>query len=99
MAKEHAAWLWEEMLDRDVNLYYEAAFAIARFDAREWVGRLRLPALVVIPTEDQLIPAEQQYDTAARIPDVEVFEIPGARHEAVMTHGDLIARRILEFVA
>ena len=95
---EHGAWLWEELLDRDVTLYYEAAFAINRFDARPWVGRLAVPALVVIPTDDQLVPAVQQYETAALLPDARVVEIPGARHEAVLTHPERLADAIDGFV-
>ena len=98
VAPEHGAWLWEELMDRDVTLYYEAAFAIERFDAREWVGRLDVPALVIIPTRDQLIPARLQYATAALLKDVAVVEIPGARHEAVMTHAERVAAAIADFV-
>jgi pimeloyl-ACP methyl ester carboxylesterase len=99
IAPEHGAWLWEELLDRDATLYYEAAFAINRFDARSWLGRLDVPTLVIIPTADQLIPARLQYETAALLKDAEVVEIAGARHEAVLTHADRVAEAVLGFVS
>jgi pimeloyl-ACP methyl ester carboxylesterase len=93
-----SAWLWEVLLDRDPDLYYEGGFAILRFDARGTVGSIKVPVLCVIPTEDQLIPARQQYETADLIEGAEIVELVGARHEAVITHADDIAKSILEFV-
>ncbi len=95
---QHAAWLWQVLLDRDTDLYYEGGFAILRFDARDRVGSIAAPTLFVIPTEDQLIPARQQYQTAERIPACSVVEVVGARHEAVLSHPEDIAKAILGFV-
>ncbi len=96
---EHGAWLWESLLDRDVNLHYEAAFAINRFDSRSWIGRVDVPALCIIPTSDQLIPAKNQRQTASLLKQADVLELPGARHEAVLTHAGEIAAAIREFAA
>jgi pimeloyl-ACP methyl ester carboxylesterase len=95
---EHAAWLWQELVDRDVDLYYEAGFAIRRFDASGWVGRLDKDVLCVVPGADQLIPPRRQRETAALIPGSRVVELPGARHEAVLTHADEIAAAVEEFL-
>jgi 3-oxoadipate enol-lactonase len=95
---EHRAWLWEALLDRDVDLYYESGFAILRFDGRPWLAGIGVPTLSIVPTADQLIPAGYQRDTAARLPDNEVIEIEGARHEAVLTHPGEVAEAILEFL-
>jgi 3-oxoadipate enol-lactonase len=95
---EHAAWLWQELVDRDVDLYYEAAFAIRRFDASEWVGRLGKEVLCIIPGADQLIPPSRQRQTAELIPGARVVEIPGARHEAVLTHDGEFTAAVEEFL-
>jgi len=95
---EHSAWLWETLLDRDPDLHHEAGFAMARFDSRPWVGRLRLPVLCLIPARDELIPPARQRATAALIPGARVVEIEGARHEAVFTHPGEVAAAILSFV-
>ncbi|MBU1227127.1 MAG: alpha/beta hydrolase [Actinobacteria bacterium] len=95
---QHSAWLWESLLDRDVDLYYQAGFAILRFDAGEWVGRIDVPTLSIIPTSDQLVPAGRQRRTAAALLDNRVVEIEGARHEAVLTHPAEVAKAIREFV-
>lgn len=95
---EHAAWLWQVLLDRDNDLYYEAGFAILRFDARDRIAGISVPTLCIVPTEDQLITAGQQYDTAARINGSTLVELVGARHEAVLTHADDIAKAIADFL-
>lgn len=95
---EQAAWLWDVLLDRDFDLYYEGAFAINRFDARGWVGDLDLPVLCVIPTRDQLIQPRLQRETSGLIPGARTVEIEAARHEAILTHAGEIAAVIREFV-
>jgi 3-oxoadipate enol-lactonase len=95
---EHSGWLWETLLDRDVDLHHEAGFAIARFDSRTWVGRLAVPTLCLIPTRDQLVPPARQRDTAALIPGAQVTELEGARHEAIFTHAGEIAAAVLAFI-
>ncbi|MCJ7725971.1 MAG: alpha/beta hydrolase [Acidimicrobiia bacterium] len=95
----HSAWLWESLLDRDTDLYYQAGFAILRFDSGEWVGKLTMPTLSIIPTRDQLVLASRQHRTAAALPDNRVVEIEGGRHEAVLTHAEEIAAAIGEFIA
>jgi 3-oxoadipate enol-lactonase len=94
---EHAEWLWQNLLDRDTDLYYESGFAILRFDARDRIRRLKIPVGSIIPTKDQLIPSAHQHETAEMIGS-DVIEIQGARHEAVLTHPGEIAEAIAELV-
>ena len=94
----HGAWLWQALMDRDNDLYYEGGFAILRFDARERVSRLALPVLMIVPTRDQLIPPRQQRATAAIVPGAQVVEIVGGRHESVLTHPGEVAAAIEAFV-
>ena len=95
---EHAAWLWETLLSRDEELHHEAGFALARFDSREWVGKLGVPVLCVIPSRDQLIPPSRQRATAGLIPGAHTVEVPGARHEVAFTHPDSVAAAIVGFM-
>lgn len=96
--RKHAAWLWDKITNRDINLYFEGGRAIYDFDARSWIGKIDLPTLVIIPTEDQLIPPHAQYELAALLPNAEVVELVGAKHEAVMTHSDDVVKAIEGFV-
>lgn len=96
---EHSAWLWEALLNRDVDLHHEVGFAMTRFDSRPWVGRLRIPVLCLIPSRDQLIAPARQRATVALIPGARAIEIANARHEVVFTHPAEVAAAILSFVA
>jgi pimeloyl-ACP methyl ester carboxylesterase len=97
--RQHASWLWEESHRRDPDAGAAAGFALLRFDSRPWLPRLRLPALVVIPTRDQLVPKSWQYDLAARLPAAVIGEIEGGRHEIPWSHPAQLAAMILEFAA
>ena len=99
VAREHAAWLWETLADRDVDLYFQSAGAIWRFDARPWAGGIDVPTLVIVPTRDQLVPPPAQYELASLIPGAEIVELVGAKHEAVLTHADDITKEIVRFAS
>ncbi len=98
VAGRYGRWLWEETHRRDSEAGAAASYALLRFDSLEWIGRLQIPVLVVIPLADQLVPTSWQYELASNIEDVRVLEIPGARHEAPLTHGDRISEAIVAFV-
>jgi 3-oxoadipate enol-lactonase len=96
-APEEGQWLWQNLLDRDTDLYYESGFAILRFDVRDRVRRVEIPVRSIIPTRDQLIPPAHQRETAAII-GADVVEIDGAMHEAVLTHSAEVTKAIASFV-
>ena len=87
---EHARWVWRESMRRDVESGAQATFALLRFDSRDWVGRLDVEAMVVVPTGDFLVPPKWQYELASSIPGVSLVEIEGAGHELVWTHADQV---------
>lgn len=87
----HARWLWEETHRRDPDAGAQSAFAMLRFDSRDWIGQLKAPATVVIPTRDQLVPTAWQYELAAQLKGAEIVEVAGGLHELPWTHPGLIA--------
>lgn len=97
VARRHSRWLWEETHRREPESGAAASFALLRFDSRDWARKLTQPALVVIPTADQLVPPAWQYELADRLSDARVVEVAGARHEAPITHPEPIAGALVEF--
>lgn len=95
----HARWLWRETLRSDVESRAQATFALLRFDSRDWVGRIDVETLVIVPTRDLLVPPPWQYELAASIPGAKVVEIEGAHHEVVWTHPDRLADELAGFLA
>ncbi len=96
--KKHSRWLWGETHRRNADSGAQATMALLRFDSRQWVGRLGVETMVVIPTEDLLVPPAWQYELAGLIPDVHVVEVVGARHEVVWSHPDRILDELNEFL-
>jgi pimeloyl-ACP methyl ester carboxylesterase len=99
IAPRHRRWMFEGLMRRDPALFYEAGFAAWHFDHRDGLARIEAPTLVIIPTGDQVIPARTQYEMAAGIPGAEVLELPGARHESVLSRPDDYIAAIGRFAA
>lgn len=95
---EHARWVWRETLRRDVESGAQATLALLRFDSSDWIGKLDVDAMVVIPGNDFLVPPVWQYELAGAIPGVKLVEIPGAGHEVVWTHSDRITDELRAFL-
>lgn len=95
---EHARWMWREALRRDIESGAQATFALLRFDSRDWVGKLDVETMVVVPGNDFLVPPPWQHELAGAIPGVRLVEIPDAGHEMVWTHADRIADELRAFL-
>lgn len=95
---EHEEWYWTEHMNNDTEMYWNAGFAIADYDGRDQARKLDLPTLVIITTEDQLMPPDSQYELISLLPDPHVVELV-ARHEATLTHWDRYVKEIEAFLA
>jgi pimeloyl-ACP methyl ester carboxylesterase len=60
------------------------------------LSRLRLPVLSLIGSEDRSISAERQRDTARRLPDCTIVEIPGGGHLPFLEHPAEMAHALHE---
>ena len=94
---EHVRWMWEGLMRRDANLYYEAGNAVRRFNSRPWIDALEMPTMVIINTADQLVATRAQYELASYFRDEDVAEIHGGRHESIMNRADEYTKLIGEF--
>jgi pimeloyl-ACP methyl ester carboxylesterase len=72
--------------------------ALWRFDARPWLGTLRVPTLVLAGPEDPIVPIAHQRALSAAIPGAELLEPPGAGHTPVSVDPDAIAAAVRPFV-
>ena len=94
----HARWVWRENLRRDVESGAQATFALLRFDSTDWIGKVEVPTLVIIPTRDLLVPPKWQYELAGLMSVAHISEVHGAGHELVWTHPDVVASEVDEFL-
>lgn len=97
IAPEHVRWMWEGLMRRDPNLYYEAGDAMRRFDSRPWISSLPMPVLVIVNTEDQLVATATQYELASYFSDESIAEIASGGHESIMNRADEFVKLIGEF--
>lgn len=95
---EHARWVWRETLRRDVESGAQATFALLRFDSSDWIGKLDVETLVMVPGNDFLVPPKWQHALAEAVPDVRMVEIEGAGHELVWTHSGEVADELRSFL-
>jgi hypothetical protein len=54
--------------------------------------------MVMIPTQDQLVPPAWQYQLAAALHDPRIVELVGVRHEAPWTHAERLVGEITDFL-
>ncbi len=95
---DHRRWMHQKLLKRDPDLYYEIGAAVWRYDSRQWVGRLAPRAMIIISTEDQVVPPETQYELASLLPDADLVEIEGGYHESVLNRPREYVEAISRFV-
>lgn len=89
---QHRLWMHQALLKRDPDLYYEIGAAVWRFDSRDWVGRLPQRTMIIIPTADQVVPPETQYELSNLMPAAELVEVTGGFHESILNRpGDYVA--------
>lgn len=90
------AWIGGEFkrgFSRDIAA---AGRALARFDAREFVDRVNVPAAVVATERDRLVRAQEQYDLAEAL-GAKVFPV-GGDHDAPLVNAREFADAVVEAV-
>ncbi|MFZ0014616.1 MAG: alpha/beta hydrolase [Acidimicrobiia bacterium] len=95
---EHARWIWRDTARRNVESGAQATFALLRFDSTDWIAKLGVRTMVMVPSADFLVPPRWQYELAAAIPDAQLIEVAGAGHELVWTHADRVADELRRFL-
>ena len=70
-------WAVQEASLHDWRMVLEAGGAIGRFDSREWLGGLDVPASVVITMRDRVVPVRRQVRLFETIDSAEAFRVDG----------------------
>ncbi len=71
----------DELEGHEPATVIQAAAAVTGFSSHDWIGKVDVPAAVVVTTRDELVPPSRQRKLAASIPGAEVFEVDAA-HDA-----------------
>lgn len=76
-----------------------ASARVLRGDAREWMQRIRVPALLVWGEGDPLVPLHYGEEMQKLIPGAKLALIPGAAHVAMWDNAPEFNRVVLDFIA
>ncbi len=68
--------------------------AMATFDSRSWLDRIRQPTLIVSGAQDRAVPGRHARELAQGIRGAEIHELPNAGHALIYTH----AREFLDLL-
>lgn len=60
--------------------------AMAAFDSRSWLDRIRQPTLIVSGAQDRAVPGRHAQELAQGIRGAEIHELPNAGHALIYTH-------------
>lgn len=86
-------WVAAELSRGSARDIAEAGRELGRFDSRTWLGRLDLPAAVVVTTRDSAVPPRKQYELAESL-HAPTFEID-CDHSGVTVKGEEFCRVLL----
>jgi 3-oxoadipate enol-lactonase len=78
-------WAIDQILSGEPRQVLEAGAALQRFDSRDWIQAVDVPAAVVIVDGDDIVPTPAQDDLAERIPGAHVVRVRGA-HDVCVRH-------------
>jgi 3-oxoadipate enol-lactonase len=70
-------WAASELRLNDPVPLLQAGAALARFDARPWIGDVDVPSAVVVTESDQIVPTASQLALASSLPGSQLFRISG----------------------
>lgn len=75
-------WAVQMVRTTDPGCYIAACEALASYDVRSSLGRIGVPTLVVVGSEDQVTPTTDARTLVAGIPDASLALVPGTSHLA-----------------
>jgi 3-oxoadipate enol-lactonase len=93
---DNTAWVAAELSRGSARDLAEAGRELGRFDGRPWIGRLNVPAAVIVTTSDTAVPPRKQYELAECL-SAPVFEID-CDHAGVTVKGAEFARVLLRAI-
>jgi pimeloyl-ACP methyl ester carboxylesterase len=88
-------WGLDQVRRHDLAAIVEAGRELGRFDSRRWIGRLDVPAAVVVNDDDDVVPTCRQQDLAARIDGADVRVVQGG-HSVCTSHPERFVPTLVE---
>ncbi|MGE3498329.1 MAG: alpha/beta fold hydrolase [Candidatus Binatia bacterium] len=97
---ELKTWISGDIALNDRRAYTQVLTeGLSTFDTSADVASIAAPTLVIVGTEDRVIPPEQGEDLALRIPGARLEKIPGTGHICYSERPDVFNKLVLDFLA
>ena len=71
------SWATSELRGHEPSAVVAAARQLGRFTSRPWIHQVRVPAAVIVHTDDTVVPTRRQWKLAAALPDARTIEVFG----------------------
>jgi len=88
----------EEWLANTPEVLYGDFLACDRFDVMERLGEIRLPAAVIVGSEDRLTPVKYARYMADHLPDAELTIVEGAGHMVMVEQPEPVTQALQRLV-
>jgi pimeloyl-ACP methyl ester carboxylesterase len=89
---------YELLLSQSNQSLHADLFAAAQFDSSAWVGSLKIPALVIWGSRDEITPRELPEELAGKLPEGRLHIINGAGHVVMIDARDAFNRAVADFI-
>jgi 3-oxoadipate enol-lactonase len=90
--------LAEDFSGVDLEIYFRTLALLGRHDVSHVLPSVRVPTLLVAGARDPLTPRTAIERAARRVPNAELWIVPGATHYAAAEYPELVSRRIEAFL-
>lgn len=77
---------------------HNALFKERSYDLRDRLGEIKVPTLVIVGEKDWICPPNHSHLIAEKVPNAELFEVPGANHAVHVEKNGLVIQKIREFL-
>jgi 3-oxoadipate enol-lactonase len=93
----YSEWAKREVIRRDPRAVLQAAIALGRYSAEDWVGEIDVPTAVLVHTRDQVVPPRRQFELASSVAGA-VTHFVGGDHFAVVRHPQRFVRTLVDAI-
>lgn len=94
---DYADWAQRELVRRDPHAVLQAAIALGRYSAADWIGAVDVPTAVLVHTRDQVVPPSRQIELASSVPGATTHYV-GADHVAVIRQPHHFVRALIDAI-
>jgi pimeloyl-ACP methyl ester carboxylesterase len=95
---EYLKKAYELLRSQSSGALHADLFAAAQFDSSDWVGSLKIPALVIWGSRDEITPRKLPEELAEKLPAARLYIMHGAGHVVMIDARNEFNRLVADFI-